>query len=51
MLAKLMKPVGNILHESVPVSKDENDNVVVATWGKIPDIKVDGVTLGQLHHH
>jgi seryl-tRNA synthetase len=26
----------NILHESVPVGKDENDNVVIKTWGKAP---------------
>jgi len=26
----------NILHESVPVGKDENDNVPVRTWGKTP---------------
>jgi len=27
----------NILHESVPYGKDENDNVVVKTWGKPPN--------------
>ena len=26
----------NILHESVPIGKDENDNVVIRTWGKVP---------------
>jgi seryl-tRNA synthetase len=26
----------NILHESVPIGKDENDNVVIKTWGKVP---------------
>lgn len=26
----------NLLHESVPEGKDENDNVQVKTWGKIP---------------
>jgi seryl-tRNA synthetase len=26
----------NILHESVPVGKDENDNVPVRTWGETP---------------
>jgi len=31
----LMK-LPNILHESVPYGKDENDNVVVKTWGKPP---------------
>jgi len=27
----------NILHESVPYGKDENDNLVVKTWGKPPN--------------
>lgn len=27
----------NLLHESVPMGKDENDNVQVRTWGKIPE--------------
>jgi len=31
----LMK-LPNILHESVPYGKDENDNVVIKTWGKTP---------------
>jgi seryl-tRNA synthetase len=26
----------NLLHESVPTGKDENDNVQIRTWGKIP---------------
>jgi seryl-tRNA synthetase len=26
----------NLLHESVPIGKDENDNAQVKTWGKIP---------------
>ena len=26
----------NLLHESVPFGKDENDNVTVRTWGKTP---------------
>lgn len=28
--------IPNLLHESVPLGKDENDNVQVKTWGKIP---------------
>jgi seryl-tRNA synthetase len=31
----LMK-LPNLLHETVPVGKDENDNVQVRTWGAIP---------------
>jgi seryl-tRNA synthetase len=26
----------NLLHESVPIGKDENDNVTIVTWGEIP---------------
>lgn len=26
----------NLLHESVPLGKDENDNVPIRTWGEIP---------------
>lgn len=26
----------NLLHESVPIGKDENDNVIIRTWGKAP---------------
>ncbi|MEM2336815.1 MAG: serine--tRNA ligase [Candidatus Bathyarchaeia archaeon] len=26
----------NLLHDSVPIGKDEHDNVTVRTWGKIP---------------
>lgn len=29
----------NLLHESVPMGKDENDNVQVRTWGTIPQFK------------
>lgn len=29
--------IPNILHESVPAGKDENDNLVIRTWGKKPE--------------
>jgi seryl-tRNA synthetase len=29
----------NLLHESVPTGEDENDNVTIRTWGKIPKFK------------
>ena len=36
----------------MPVSKDEEkDNGIVNTWGTIPELQVDGKTLGHLHHH
>lgn len=39
------------MHGDVPISKDEANNAVVSTWGEIPELKVDGKTLGHLHHH
>ena len=49
-LNKLLNRVGNIVHESVIVSKDEKDNKIVTKWGEIPDIKVNS-TKGKCHHH
>ena len=35
-LNRIMYSIPNIPHESVPVGEDEEDNVVVRTWGDIP---------------
>eukprot|EP01114_Cavostelium_apophysatum_P024638 TRINITY_DN970_c0_g1_i1.p1 TRINITY_DN970_c0_g1~~TRINITY_DN970_c0_g1_i1.p1 ORF type:complete len:479 (-),score=194.71 TRINITY_DN970_c0_g1_i1:43-1479(-) len=32
---KLLGPIGNLVHESVPVSKDEDNNAIVAQWGEL----------------
>lgn len=48
---KKLNTIGNIVWADVPISKDEANNAVVAKWGEIPDLKVDGKTLGHLHHH
>ena len=46
-----LKKIGNVIHESVPVSKDEADNGLVRTWGEAKkDWKIDS-TLGNLHHN
>ncbi len=37
----LVGKVGNIVHDSVPISNNEDDNGVVRTWGTINDIKVN----------
>jgi len=29
----LVNSVGNIVHDSVPISNNEDDNAVVRTWG------------------
>lgn len=51
LLNKRLGSIGNLVAPSVPVSKDEADNAIVSTWGEIPTLKVDGKTLGHLHHH
>ena len=48
---KVYSQVGNIIHESVPISKDEADNVVVHTWGTPDKSKKIDDTPGQAHHH
>jgi len=35
-IKEILMTLPNILHESVPIGKDENDNVVIKTWGEIP---------------
>ena len=50
-LTTKLNSIGNIVHHDVPISKDEENNGVVTVWGTIPELKVDGKTLGKLHHH
>jgi seryl-tRNA synthetase len=41
--------IPNLLHESVPIGKDEHDNVPIRTWGKIPEFSFpvkDHIDLG-----
>ena len=35
-LEELLLQVPNVPHPSVPVGKDENDNIVVRSWGELP---------------
>ncbi|KAL8451026.1 hypothetical protein Emed_002236 [Eimeria media] len=46
----LLHTIGNLVHDSVPVSNDEANNQVVRTWGTPNRMKVDG-TPGKMHHH
>lgn len=46
----LLKKVGNIVHDSVPIDNNEDNNTIVRTWGDIPDIKITE-TPGAAHHH
>ena len=43
--------IGNIVPTDVPISKNEDDNKVVSTWGQPTTLEVTGEKLGQLHHH
>ena len=46
----LLRGIGNIVHDSVPVSNDEANNKVVRIWGTPNKMKIDG-TPGKMHHH
>jgi len=43
--------IGNILGDKVPIFKDEDNNEEVKKWGQIPNMEIDGKTVGKLHHH
>lgn len=45
-----VRQIGNLLHKDVIISKTEDDNGIVRTWGQIPDIKVTQKP-GFAHHH
>ncbi|CDJ27757.1 seryl-tRNA synthetase, putative [Eimeria mitis] len=47
---RLLRGIGNIVHDSVPVSNDEANNRVVKTWGTPNKVEIDG-TPGRMHHH
>ncbi|CDI82716.1 seryl-tRNA synthetase, putative [Eimeria acervulina] len=47
---RLLRGIGNLVHDSVPVSNDEANNKVVRTWGTPNRMVIDG-TPGKLHHH
>jgi seryl-tRNA synthetase len=47
----MVNSVGNIVHDSVPIFKEETDNKVERTWGDhITRVKITE-KLGGLHHH
>ena len=47
----LLGKIGNIVHSAVPVSNNEDNNLVVRTWGTPSTIVADGSELGKLRHH
>ena len=48
---KTYSQVGNILHESVPIDDNEDNNVVVKTWGTFDKNRVIDDTPGNAHHY
>ena len=51
-LNDIMHGIPNLPHASVPVGKDESDNVEVRRWGSAPELgfePLDHVTLGEKH--
>ena len=50
-LNQALSKIGNIVAKDVIVSKDEELNQVVTKWGDLPEMKIDGITPGHLHHH
>jgi seryl-tRNA synthetase len=49
--AQKLNLIGNIVDDRVPKFKEEDNNEVIKTWGEKSPLKVDGKTIGQLHHH
>ena len=50
--ATMLNKIGNILSADVVISKTEDDNKVIRTWGTVnKEFIVDGSQLGKLHHH
>ncbi|KAM3146418.1 hypothetical protein pb186bvf_001387 [Paramecium bursaria] len=50
VLDQKLNKIGNLVHDSVPVFKDEKDNVTSWQWGEPNRVKIDG-TPGKCHHH
>lgn len=49
-MVKNYSKVGNLVHESVPIDDNENNNAVIRTWGTPSTNKING-TPGHGHHH
>lgn len=49
-LIKLYRTIGNLVHETVPIDDNEDNNKVEKTWGEVQKVEIDG-TPGRGHHH
>jgi seryl-tRNA synthetase len=50
LLVKDYSKVGNLVHESVPIDDNEDNNQVVRTWGTVEKREINGKP-GSAHHH
>ena len=48
-IEELFSKMPNIIHNSVPLGKDENDNKIISSWGNIKELKCsnDHISLGK----
>jgi seryl-tRNA synthetase len=46
----MVNKLGNIVHDSVPIDNNEDNNKVIKTWGEIKPMKINS-TKGFCHHH
>jgi len=48
-IEELFSKMPNIIHNSVPLGKDENDNKIISSWGNIKELKYskDHISLGK----
>jgi seryl-tRNA synthetase len=49
-IQKTYSKIGNIVHESVPVDENEDNNKVERTWGEIEQREINGKP-GSAHHN
>jgi len=49
-LIKMYSKIGNLVHESVPIDNNEDNNKIERTWGEVKERKIDGKP-GSAHHH
>ena len=50
-VSNLLKALPNLIHESVPIGRDESDNLVIRSWGEPKQFQItpkDHITLGLL---
>lgn len=45
-----LRKIGNLLHEDVVISNDEENNKIIRTWGDLPKLKITQ-KLGFCYHH